>query len=123
MVSKNKENRKESNKKWYQENKESLQKIHKLYRAKAKYNIYRNNAKQRGHSFNITKDEFNNLLTQNCHYCNSKDNIGVDRIDSLIGYVIENCVSCCNICNRMKGTYSIKDFLKQCNLISKNKSS
>jgi hypothetical protein len=36
---------------------------------------------------------------------------GIDRIDSSIGYVIENCISCCGRCNVAKMSESQQDFL------------
>jgi hypothetical protein len=36
---------------------------------------------------------------------------GVDRVDNSIGYIVENCVSCCGTCNRAKDTMSRLEFL------------
>jgi hypothetical protein len=36
---------------------------------------------------------------------------GIDRKDNNLGYTEENCVSCCAICNRAKGTLEFKDFI------------
>ena len=44
---------------------------------------------------------------------------GIDRKDNNIGYIIENCVSCCGICNRMKMDMSYDDFLNHIRLIYK----
>lgn len=88
------------------------------------YNSYRNSAKQRGFNFELTKDEFANLVSQHCSYCGipplqqhtpKKYNggyiyNGIDRIDSNIGYKSENCVPCCSRCNYMKRSYTIEDF-------------
>lgn len=38
---------------------------------------------------------------------------GIDRLDSNIGYNIENCVTCCKQCNIMKNVWSEKDFLNK----------
>ena len=38
---------------------------------------------------------------------------GIDRLNSLIGYNINNCVPCCTKCNIMKNAYSENDFLLQ----------
>ena len=37
--------------------------------------------------------------------------VGIDRIDSSIGYVVENCVPCCTLCNRMKSNLSGREFI------------
>ena len=99
---------------------------------KRKYRGYQDNAKNRKHLFNLSFDEFNELISKNCFYCNSEPSIpdskeyqeykiknqtdlkinGIDRIDSNIGYQLDNCVSCCSICNLMKNNLIQKDFLK-----------
>ena len=38
---------------------------------------------------------------------------GLDRIDNSIGYVKGNIVACCRTCNFMKGTKTVKEFLKK----------
>ena len=63
---------------------------------------------------------FNQWLTfkhQPCFYCGATKNIGIDRKDSSIGYTLENCVSCCYLCNIMKQTLSIDKFLNHIELI------
>jgi hypothetical protein len=42
---------------------------------------------------------------------------GIDRIDSSQGYTLNNTVSCCNMCNRMKSDFSQEEFFKQIKLI------
>ena len=39
--------------------------------------------------------------------------VGIDRKDSSKGYTLENCVSCCDICNRMKMQMSENTFLNR----------
>lgn len=84
------------------------------------YNKYKYDAKTRGKEFTITKDEFYKKLKYNCYYCNSTnltDQIGLDRINSDIGYVSGNIVACCKICNYMKRNISIDDFLDRLKII------
>jgi hypothetical protein len=38
---------------------------------------------------------------------------GVDRIDSSIGYLPENVVPCCGLCNWMKGDQTQAEFFKR----------
>ena len=72
-----------------------------------RYNIYKKNAKRRGFVFNLTKEEFYTLTSLNCHYCGDFNNYnGIDRIESNIGYIEDNCVPCCEYCNKMKLDYS-----------------
>ena len=72
-----------------------------------RYNIYKKNAKRRNIDFNLTKEDFYFLTQQKCHYCGDiKEYNGIDRIDSNKGYELNNCVPCCEICNKMKLDYS-----------------
>ena len=67
------------------------------------------------------------MFQKNCHYCGVEPNQfpkgnwaksynglfiynGIDRKDNKIGYLLENCVSCCTICNRAKHSLSEEDF-------------
>ena len=46
------------------------------------------------------------MVEKGCHYCGiiqEKGFNGIDRLDSSEGYIISNCVSCCEMCNYMKG--------------------
>ena len=72
-----------------------------------RYNIYKKNAKRRQLDFQLTKEEFYNITSQPCQYCgNLQKYSGIDRIDSIKGYYFQNCVPCCEICNKMKLDYS-----------------
>lgn len=81
---------------------------------------------RRGYLFELTIDEFINLIEGHCKYCgikpycinNAKNVInynrykynGVDRIDNTKGYTVKNSTSCCAICNNAKGTLTLKEF-------------
>lgn len=75
----------------------------------------------RGILFELSFDEYCNLLQSPCFYCKSTDNLNIDRIDSKSGYTLNNCVSCCKICNLMKNTFDVFTFLNQCKLVCYNK--
>ena len=88
------------------------------------FGMYKNSAKKRGHSFNLTSEQFAFLINQDCYYCgcsprrtitNKHGNgdltcNGIDRIDSYIGYTIDNCVPCCGTCNTAKMQMSQQEF-------------
>lgn len=88
------------------------------------YNEYKCGAKRRGLLFNLSKDEFRTITSKNCHYCGEEPSKiytpksnngsfiynGIDRVDSSIGYIPSNIVSCCSMCNYMKRTSSIDEF-------------
>jgi predicted Zn-ribbon and HTH transcriptional regulator len=70
-----------------------------------KWQQYKNNAKKRNLAFNLTLHEFGEYWQEPCSYCGSGiETIGVDRVDSSLGYTVENTVSCCFTCNEMKMT-------------------
>jgi hypothetical protein len=132
MVQYNKEHDSpETRKKWMENNKEYNKKIHKEYYDKnktqmnkqsseflqtppGKFLSYRNGAKRRKIEFELTKDEFNSFWQKNCYYCDSTINtIGIDRVDSNIGYYLNNCVPCCYKCNQIKMNMKPIEFLEQ----------
>lgn len=102
------------------------------------FSEYKDNARKRNKEFNLSFEEFNNLITSNCFYCNSEPRKmerfrliehkqqpslnmnGIDRIDSFKGYFKENCVTCCSTCNLMKNTMETDFFLNQVKKICKN---
>lgn len=48
---------------------------------------------------------------------------GIDRVDNDKGYVVENCVSCCSVCNVLKHTLDQKYFLDHvCKIYTHQKS-
>jgi hypothetical protein len=92
---------------------------------------YKQNAKKRNLSFNLTKDKFRELTQMNCVYCGQspsnkeranaslKNAIphpdfiynGIDRIDPTKGYEESNVVACCRVCNWMKSDLSKEEFI------------
>lgn len=60
---------------------------------------YRNSDLKKGLEFNISRDFLIDTFKKNCVYCESKVNIGLDRINNSIGHIESNCVPCCYRCN------------------------
>lgn len=93
------------------------------------YRNYEKSAIRRNYEFNLNNEDFKNYITGNCYYCGSKplkkispsrqrkvneNNLkinGIDRIDNNIGYNINNCVTCCYICNNSKNTLTLNEWL------------
>jgi hypothetical protein len=95
------------------------------------YLIYKQSAKQRNLTFNLTIDKFKKITSQNCSYCgippseisdhskNHKNGTvndytaykfnGIDRIDSKKGYDEENVTPCCKRCNYVKHTSTVEE--------------
>jgi hypothetical protein len=76
---------------------------------------YKRHAKDRKIIFNLTFEEFEVIIRKSCYYCglppsnnavtkNCKGFLysGIDRVNSVFGYNIHNCVPCCSFCNRAK---------------------
>lgn len=92
------------------------------------YEKYAYNAMMRNLDFLIGLEEFSKLIKMNCYFCgkppdncwkmNRKKNNkliynGIDRINNNIGYLPDNCLPCCSVCNRAKGSMSIEEFKEQ----------
>ena len=105
----------------------SIKSRHKIVKKdsgfKVVLNSYIRSAKKRNLEWTLTIDEAKDLFEQNCYYCGLiPSNIyklsfygfkysGIDRKDNNKGYILENCVPCCKICNHAKHTISHDDFL------------
>jgi len=75
-------------------------------------------AKTRKIDFFLTNNEAVDIMSKPCFYCGDSIPVGIDRIDSNLGYTIENSVACCSMCNYMKKDFTQKDFIEQCKKIS-----
>ena len=88
------------------------------------YSGYKNGAKhKRGRviPFDISRDDFDVLIQQDCHYCGAPPSNnwlssgfmynGLDRVDSDGPYALKNVVPCCGRCNVAKGTMSQDEFV------------
>lgn len=86
-----------------------------------KYNCasYAKRSIKRGIEFKLLPNEFNNLIGNPCHYCNQYS-FGIDRLDSKIGYELNNCVPCCAECNKAKLTLTVNQFNKLIQLLYSN---
>lgn len=87
---------------------------------------YRSNARTKKLECDLSNDEFKSLMSGNCHYCGCSpsrlgtrrghpDTVmynGIDRMDSDLGYVHGNVVSCCTRCNFTKKRKRYEEFLR-----------
>jgi hypothetical protein len=80
-------------------------------------------AKSRGLEFDLTKEQVRSTVTRNCQYCGIEPTAktmtnlhgsfafhGIDRVDNLKGYTIDNVVPCCSTCNMAKAQMTIDEF-------------
>lgn len=93
---------------------------------------YKGGARIRKLSWDLTKEQFANLISSPCYYTGlppsnvrkSLDGFvfvynGIDRLNSSEGYNITNCVPCHHMVNRMKSDMSYDEFINMCHLIQK----
>jgi hypothetical protein len=105
-------------KQWRENNPEKVKitNENKINSRKSQYCVYQRSAGDKGFEFSISQDSFDQIVNGQCYYCGVMQDRGfngIDRMNSSIGYVIENCVSCCKICNYMKGSLSVDVFVKR----------
>lgn len=92
---------------------------------------YRGGAARRNLPFKLSLEDFKRLTSGNCAYCgitpgrtimprrftngtdwgDYKCN-GIDRMDSAQGYKLNNCVSCCGLCNLAKKEMPFDEFIE-----------
>jgi len=110
------EKQKEYCRKWRSRNKSHIKKYRdgRVYN----YNRYKCAAIKRNLIFSLTYEQFCNIVSLKCHYCNcfseGHEYCGIDRKDNSIGYTIFNCLPCCAMCNKMKLAHSYDNFILKC---------
>jgi 5-methylcytosine-specific restriction endonuclease McrA len=78
---------------------------------KPQYKAYIKIVNKQNRPFDLTREQFNTLCISQCQYCQRKPKfVGIDKINPDNGYVVDNCVSCCQSCNRDKFDYSLEEF-------------
>ncbi len=111
----------ERNHQHYRNNKELHQEWKEKYRktAMGKYLEYKGRAKQRKTEFSISFDEFISFWNKPCSYCGDPiPTIGLDRIDSKLGYAMGNVVPCCPHCNYGKRALSPEEYIEHCRKVA-----
>jgi hypothetical protein len=78
--------------------------------AKSRFTLSVRVAKSKNKEFALSLEEYAELISQPCFYCDGyfgkvECAIGLDRLDSSIGYVLSNVVSCCYTCNKVKSDH------------------
>ena len=89
------------------------------------FSTYKRIARNRNLEFKLSIQFFKDIIQKNCYYCNTSPSNnsstdyhngdfaynGIDRIDNFLGYVEENVVPCCKICNVAKNNMDLKSFI------------
>lgn len=83
---------------------------------------YKRKSSLKNRDFKLSREDFEVLIKGNCFYCgNTPSQIlkrlksrklqilynGIDRINSNLGYIKDNCVSCCRYCNQSKSDLTL----------------
>lgn len=85
-----------------------------------RFRFYEWNAKRNSKDFKITLDDFKRYVEcGECYYCGSSERLGLDRVDSSMGYTLDNIVASCRRCNVAKSDQTKEDFIKMCSDIYK----
>jgi hypothetical protein len=108
---------------YYEKNTEKVLKSNAAWRQTFKGRLlsYKRAAKKRNIDWLLTDEEFNSFWQKPCSYCGDEiETIGIDRLNSDEGYYLENCVSCCSTCNKMKMDLNKELFIDKIKQIIKN---
>jgi len=105
-------------KKWRDANPEKVKEINEKTKNNIfkYYQVYKNSSELKQLSFEFTKEEFIQLVEKPCNYCGiiqEKRFNGIDRVVSTIGYIKNNCISSCAMCNFMKGCLDKDIFIQR----------
>ena len=105
-------------KEFYQLNKEEIKKERDVYRRtnNSRYSILKAKAKVRGIQCLLSFEQYCEVVSSRiCDICGGslpEVGCGIDRIDSNIGYIIDNVRPCCTTCNQAKNAMSDSKFME-----------
>lgn len=86
---------------------------------------YKRHAKRRGYNWRLSLSQVSDIIQKPCYYCGAKKSNkkitknckegffynGIDRVDNLKDYSIDNVVPACKKCNQAKGALSKDEFI------------
>ena len=103
-------------KEWRQKNPEKQEEYNekKKNSLPLQFNVYSRSAQLKNLLFDISYEYYEELVKKPCYYCGEireRGFNGIDRLNSSVGYVNDNCVSCCSMCNYMKSSLSPNVFI------------
>lgn len=99
------------------------------------YLTYKSSARNRNLEMDLTEEQFHEIASGDCDYCGAPPSEfrsrlraehapymanGIDRVDSSVGYVISNVVSCCKNCNIAKNVMSRDAFIEMCKMVTRH---
>ncbi len=78
-----------------------------------RYTQLKKDSKRRGIEFHLSYEQFLKLIKRKtCVYCRERiadTGSGLDRLNSMAGYHVDNVVRCCARCNWMKGNWLLPE--------------
>jgi hypothetical protein len=86
----------------------------KIHSIDEQYGVCKTTAQAKDLDFELPFELYKTIVTTPCYYCGiiqDKGFNGVDRTDSTKGYVPDNVLPCCQMCNFMKGSDSPNTFI------------
>ncbi len=96
---------------------------------------YKKAAERKNIEFSLTRQEFKDFIDANCFYCSSVPSTyrkpsngnyggytynGIDRVNNSLGYTKDNCVTCCEVCNKSKRDMTIVKFKEWVKMLVEN---
>ena len=99
---------------WIAAHPEEQKEYTKTYRTgRGRYVTARNAAKQRKLAFELSREEYEALVSHPCHYCDGPLNswgLGLDRKNNRLGYTLDNVLPCCKDCNLVRADrYTVQE--------------
>lgn len=104
---------KASSRAWKKTTKGKLSQARSNSTLNGRYRYIKYHAKKKGLPFDITKEDYAELISQGCFYCSGKlsqSGYGLDRQTNSLGYTKKNCVPCCKTCNVAKNEMDVQGF-------------
>ncbi len=107
--------------------------LNSLSAYKKLYRHYVNSAIERNLIFELSPEDFIEIVKQDCYYCGHKPSNkikvnsslafynGIDRVNNSLGYLKINSVSCCTACNYGKRAMTEEEYISHCENVYKNK--
>ncbi len=104
--------------KWRENNPEKVQEMnqHRVLNIGYKFQEYQRKSEKYHQTFELSFEQFETIVKTPCFYCGviqEKGFNGIDRADQKNGYTLVNSVSCCKLCNFMKGAVDNITFLQR----------
>lgn len=95
----------------------------KYRRTKGRFTYIKSHSLRRGKTWSLSKEEYNSIISLPCFYCGLENDVvagvGIDRLNNKFGYIADNVVSCCSMCNYTRGNRFTTDEMKLIGIIIK----